>query len=61
MRPRGKGKKLFEHEKLNKKDGSTETIEVTKHVNGVYTEITYRDSEGKITKCRAHFIDTEYY
>lgn len=60
MRARGKGKKLYEHVKDNE-DGSTETIVVTKHVNGVYTEIYYRDSEEKIVKHRAHFIDTENY
>jgi len=60
MKARGKGKKLYEHVKDNK-DGSTETIVVTKHVNGVYTEIYYRDSKGEIRKRRAHFIDTENY
>jgi hypothetical protein len=60
MEARGKGKKLYEHVKDNK-DGSTETIVVTKHVNGVYTEIYYRDSEGEIKKRRGHFIDTENY
>ena len=60
MRPRGKGERLYQRKKETK-DGGTEEIVVTQHVNGVHTEIYYRDSSGEIRKRRSSFIDTEYY